>query len=228
VNLPLGVAAFAVIARTFHAQRSEKKPVIDYPGAALLAGGLTSVVLYTSLGGTTYPWGAPGMIALVAGGYVLLIAFVFVEHRATDPVLPPSLFRNRVFATACAISFAIGLALFGSVTYIPIHLQVAKGHTATESGLLMTPMMAGMLTTSIASGQIIARTGRYKPFPILGTAIAGVGLLMLSRLEPETSTLTAGAYMLVLGLGLGLVVQVLVLVAQNSVDYRISARPRRA
>jgi hypothetical protein len=149
VNLPLGVAAFAVIARTFHAQRSEKKPVIDYPGAALLAGGLTSVVLYTSLGGgTTYPWRAPGMIALLAGGYVLLLAFVFVEHRATDPVLPPSLFRNRVFATACAISFAIGLALFGSVTYIPIHLQVAKGHTATESGLLMTPMMRRAPTCS--------------------------------------------------------------------------------
>jgi EmrB/QacA subfamily drug resistance transporter len=219
VNLPLGVAAFVVIARTFHAKRSETKPVIDYFGAPLLAGSLTALVLYTSLGGTTYPWGAPGMVALLVGGFVLLLAFGYAEQRAADPLLPLSLFRNRVFGTACAISFAIGLALFGSVTYIPLYLQAAKGHTATESGLLMTPMMAGMLMTSIASGQIISRTGRYKRFPVLGTAIATVGLLLLSRLAPETSTLTAGAYMLVLGLGLGLVMQVLVLVAQNSVDY---------
>jgi EmrB/QacA subfamily drug resistance transporter len=220
VNLPLGVAASVVIARTFHANRSQKTPVIDYLGAALLAGSLTSLVLYTSLGGTTYPWGAPGMIGLLVGGFVLLLAFVYVEKRATDAILPLSLFRNRVFGTTCAISFGIGLALFGSVTYIPIYLQIAKGHSATESGLLMTPMMVGLLITSIASGQIIARTGRYKPFPILGTAIATVGLLLLSRLDPETSTVTAGAYMLVLGLGLGLVMQVLVLLAQNSVDYR--------
>jgi EmrB/QacA subfamily drug resistance transporter len=220
VNLPLGVAAFVVIARAFHARGSQAKKVIDYLGAALLTGSLSAIVLYASLGGTTYPWDAPGMIALVAGGFAMLVAFAFAESRAQDPILPLSLFRNRVYLTACAISFGIGLALFGSVTYIPLYLQVAKGHTPTESGLLMTPMMAGLLITSIASGQLIARFGRYKAFPILGTAIATVGLLLLSRLEPETSTATAGACMLVLGLGLGLVMQVLTLVAQNSVDYR--------
>jgi MFS family permease len=220
VNLPLGVAAFVVIARAFRARRSEAKTLIDYLGAALLTGGLSAVVLYTSLGGTTYPWGAPRMIALLASGLAMLIAFAFAESRAQDPILPFSLFRSRVYGTACAISFGVGLALFGSVTYVPLYLQVAKGHTPTESGLLMTPMMAGMLITSIASGQLITRFGHYKPFPILGTAVATLGLLLLSRLQPETSTVTAGAYMLVLGLGLGLVMQVLTLVAQNSVDYK--------
>jgi EmrB/QacA subfamily drug resistance transporter len=220
VNLPVGVAAFAVIARAFQGERSEAKTVTDYLGAALLTGGLSAIVLYTSLGGMTYPWGAPGMIALLASGFAMLIVFAFVESRAQDPILPLSLLRNRVYGTATAISFAVGLALFGSVTFIPLYLQVAKGHTPTESGLLMTPMMAGMLITSIASGQLITRFGRYKPFPMLGTAIATAGLLLLSRLELETSTATAGSYMLVLGLGLGLVMQVLTLVAQNSVDYK--------
>jgi EmrB/QacA subfamily drug resistance transporter len=220
VNLPLGLAAFMVIARAFRARHSEAKSLIDYLGAALLTGGLSAIVLYTSLGGTTYPWGAPRMIVLLTGGLAMLIAFAFAEARAQDPILPLSLFRSRVYGTACAISFGVGLALFGSVTYVPLYLQVAKGHTPTESGLLMTPMMAGMLITSIASGQLITRFGHYKPFPILGTAVATLGLLLLSRLQPETSTVTAGAYMLVLGLGLGLVMQVLTLVAQNSVDYR--------
>ena len=221
VNLPLGVAAFVVIAKTFTTtQRSTAKPLIDYAGAALLTGGLAAIVLYTSLGGTTFDWSAPGMVALLVGGFALLVGFALVESRAKDPILPLSLFRNRVFGTACAISFAVGAALFGSVTFIPLYLQVAKGHTATESGLLLTPMMAGMLITSIASGQLIARYGHYRPFPILGTSITTIGLLLLSRLQPDTSTLTAGAYMLVLGLGLGLVMQVLVLVAQNSVDYK--------
>jgi EmrB/QacA subfamily drug resistance transporter len=219
VNLPLGVIAFVVILRTFQTPRSTSKAVIDYLGAALLAGGLAAIVLYTSLGGTTYPWDAPGMIGLLVGGFALLVAFVAVEARAADPILPLSLFRSRVFGTTCAISFAVGLALFGSVTFIPLYLQVAKNHTPTESGLLMTPMMAGILITSIGTGQLIVRFGHYRPFPILGTAISALGLLLLSRLQPETSTVTAGAYMLVLGLGLGLVMQVLVLVAQNSVDY---------
>ena len=220
MNLPLGVAAFVVIARAFQSQRSEAKKVIDYVGGALLTGGLSAIVLYTSLGGTTYPWGAPGMIALLLAGLAMLVAFVLVESRVQDPILPRSLFRNRVYATTCAIAFGVGMALFGSVTYLPLYLQVAKGHSATQSGLLMTPMIAGFLITSIASGQLITRFGRYKGFPILGTAIASLGLLLLSRLQPETSTATASVYMVVLGLGLGLVMQVLTVVAQNSVDYR--------
>jgi len=221
VNLPIGVLALVVIAVVFRAPTAvESKPKIDYLGAALLASGLTAVVLYTSLGGTTYSWGAPEMIALLVIGAALLAAFVFVESRAAEPLLPLELFRNRVFTVTSVIGFIIGVALFGAVTYLPLYLQDVKGHSPTVSGLLITPMMAGLLITSVASGQLISRFGRYKPFPVAGTAIAVVGLLLLSLLRVGTSAWVAGLFMLVLGLGLGMVMQVLVLAAQNSVDYQ--------
>ena len=160
------------------------------------------------------------MLALIVAGVALLAAFVFVEARAAEPILPLEIFRNRVFSVTSAVGFIVGLALFGAITYLPLYLQDVKGHSPTTSGLLITPMMAGVLITSIGSGQLISRFGRYKPFPIAGTAIMAVGLVLLSRLQVDTSTLVAGAYMLVLGLGLGLVIQVLVLAAQNAVDYK--------
>jgi EmrB/QacA subfamily drug resistance transporter len=220
VNLPIGVVALAVIAVAFHAPAERVRHAVDYLGAALLAGGLSGIVLYTSLGGTTYPWRSAGMLALLAAGIVMLVVFVVVESHAAEPILPLELFRNRVFTVASVIGFIVGLALFGAVTYLPLYLQNVKGHTATNAGLLMTPMMAGVLITSITSGQLISRYGRYRPFPIVGTAITTLGLVLLSRLAVDTSTVLAGLYMLVLGLGLGMVMQVLVLVAQNSVDYR--------
>ena len=220
VNLPIGLLALGVIATAFQARTGRTSHTIDYLGAALLAGGLSAIVLYTSLGGTTYSWGAPQMIALIVAGPLMLAAFVFVQSRAPEPIMPLELFRNRVFAVTSAIGFIVGLALFGAITYLPLYLQDVKGHSPTTSGLLITPMMAGLLTTSVASGQLISRFGRYKPFPIAGTAIMAVGLTLLSRLHVGTSTLTTGAYMLVLGLGLGLVLQVLVLAAQNAVDYK--------
>jgi EmrB/QacA subfamily drug resistance transporter len=220
VNVPIGLVALAVIATAFQARTDQVRHTIDYAGAVLLAGGLSAIVLFTSLGGTTYPWGSAQLIALVVGGVVLLAAFVLVEARAAEPILPLDLFRNRVFAVTSAVGFIVGLALFGAITYLPLYLQDVKGHSPTTSGLLITPMMAGLLITSIGSGQLISRFGRYRPFPIVGTAIMAVGLALLSRLRVDTPTLVTGAYMLVLGLGLGLVIQVLVLAAQNSVDYK--------
>jgi EmrB/QacA subfamily drug resistance transporter len=220
VNVPIGLIALAVIGTAFQARTDKTRHTIDYLGAVLLAGGLSAIVLYTSLGGTTYSWSAPGMLALIVAGPLLLAAFVFVESRAPEPIIPLELFRNRIFTVTSAIGFIVGLALFGAITYLPLYLQDVKGHSPTTSGLLITPMMAGLLTTSIASGQLISRFGRYKPFPIAGTGIMAVGLALLSRLQVGTSTLVTGAYMLVLGLGLGLVLQVLVLAAQNSVDYK--------
>ena len=220
VNIPIGLVALGVIASAFHAPVERVRHAVDYLGAALLAGGLSGIVLYTSLGGTTYDWDAPQMIALVVAGALCLAAFVVVESRAKEPILPLELFRNRVFTVASMIGFIVGVALFGAVTYLPIYLQNVKGHSATEAGLLMTPMMAGVLITSIASGQLISRKGRYRPFPIIGTAVMTLGLALLSRLEVDTSTVLAGTYMLVMGLGIGMVMQVLVLVAQNAVDYR--------
>jgi MFS family permease len=220
VNLPIGLLALGVIAIAFQARTDRARHTIDYLGGVLLAGGLAAIVLYTSLGGTTYSWTSPPMLALVVGGLVLLAAFVVAERRAAEPILPLELFRNRVFTVTSAVGFIVGFALFGAVTYLPLYLQDVKGHSPTTSGLLITPMMAGVLITSIGSGQLISRFGRYKPFPIAGTAITAIGLALLSRLQVGTSTVVTGAYMLVLGLGLGLVMQVLVLAAQNSVDYK--------
>jgi EmrB/QacA subfamily drug resistance transporter len=221
VNVPIGLIALGVIATAFQTRTDTTHYAIDYLGAALLAGGLSAIVLYTSLGGTTYPWGSPQMVALLVGGIALLIAFVFAERRAAEPILPLEIFRNRVFTVSSAVGFIVGLALFGAVTYLPLYLQDVKGHSPTTSGLLITPMMAGVLITSILSGQLITRFGRYRPFPIAGTAIMAIGLALLSRLQVGTSTLVAGAYMLVLGLGLGMVLQVLVLAAQNAVPYKL-------
>jgi EmrB/QacA subfamily drug resistance transporter len=221
VNLPLGAAALAVIMVAFHSQQTTERHRIDWLGAALLAAGLSGVILYTSLGGTTYAWTSPWMLAALIGGFALLALFPFVEARAAEPILPLELFRNQTFRTTSAIGFVIGFALFGSVTFIPLYLQIVKGHSPTGSGLLMTPMMLGVLATSTASGFLISRYGRYRVFPIAGTAVSTVALFLLSKLAVDTSTGVAAAYMLILGLGLGMVMQVLVLAAQNAVDYRL-------
>jgi EmrB/QacA subfamily drug resistance transporter len=221
INLPIGAIALAVIAVAFHARPDRQRHSIDYAGAVLLAGGLSSIVLFTSLGGTTYDWGAPQMIVLAVLGIVLLVGFVLVERRAAEPILPLALFRNRIFTVTSAVGFIIGLALFGAITYLPLYLQIVKGHSPTESGLLLTPMMVGVLITSITSGNIISRTGHYKPFPIIGTAIGAVAVFLLSRLAVSTPMWLAAIYILILGLGLGMVMQVLVLAAQNAVPYEL-------
>ena len=221
INLPVGLLALGVIAVAFHARTERARHSIDYLGAALLAAGLSSVVLFTSLGGTTYAWDSIEAIGLATLGVVLLALFVLAESRAAEPILPLALFRNRTFAVTSGIGFIIGLALFGAVTYLPLYMQIVKGRSATASGLLLTPMMAGVLITSIGSGNLISKTGRYKPFPIIGTAVAALAMLLLSRLAVSTPLWLATLYMLVLGLGLGMVMQVLVLAAQNAVPYKM-------
>src|SRR5205085_149126 len=181
---------------------------------------LSSIVLFTSLGGTTFAWGSAESATLIALGVVLLVAFLFVERRAGEPILPLELFRNRIFSVCAAIGFIIGLALFGSITYLPLFLQIVRGRSPTSSGLQLTPMMGGLLVTSIVAGRLISRFGRYRPFPIVGTAVMTVGMALLTRLNVHSTTVQASLSMLVLGLGLGLVMQVLVLAVQNAVDYR--------
>ena len=158
---------------------------------------------------------------LIVAGVGLLAAFPFVERRASEPILPLELFHNRVFVVTSAVGFIVGLALFGAITYLPLYLQVVKGHSPTSSGSTLVPLMAGLLVTSIVSGQLISRYGRYKPFPIIGTAIMAVGVFLLSRLTVETPMWKTIVAMVILGLGLGLVMQVLVLAAQNSVQHRL-------
>jgi EmrB/QacA subfamily drug resistance transporter len=221
INLPIGALALFVIATAFTTPQVKVRCTVDWLGAAVLGAGLGAIVLYTSLGGTSYAWTATPMLALLAAGVGLLALFPFVESRASDPIVPLELFRNRIFTVSSSVNFVVGFALFGSVTFLPLYLQVVKGYSPTRSGLLMTPMMVGVLATSVASGNLITRFGRYRAFPIAGTAIATVGLLLLSRLEVDTPIRVASLYMLVLGLGLGLVMQVLVLAAQNAVPYRL-------
>jgi EmrB/QacA subfamily drug resistance transporter len=221
VNLPVGGLALVVIGAALHARAVHVRHQIDYLGASLLAGGLSSIVLFTSLGGTTWPWESSQIVGLMALGVVLLVAFLFVEARAAEPLVPLELFRNRVFTVTSAIGFIVGLALFGAVTYLPLYLQIVKGHSPTTSGLLLTPLMAGVLVTSIGSGQLISRFGRYKPFPIAGTALMTVAMLMLSRISVGMPTWETALVMVLLGFDLGMTMQVLVLAAQNAVPYEL-------
>ena len=219
INLPLGALALVVLAFTLPARGERVRHRVDYLGAGLLAVALSSTVLLADLGGTTYAWTSSLTLGLGAAAIIATLGFIVVERRAAEPVLPLRLFENRAFWVTSSVGFVVGFALFGSVTYLPLFLQVAKGASPTGSGLQMLPMMAGMLTTSIASGQLISRTGRYKIFPVVGTAVVALGLFLLSRMTVETSTLAASGIMLVMGLGLGMVMQVLVIAVQNAVEY---------
>ena len=219
INLPLGLLALVVLAVALPGVAERKQHKVDYLGTALLGTSLASLVLLTTLGGTTYAWDSATIAGLGLLALLALIAFVAVERRAEEPVLPPELFANPVFRVTSAIGFVVGFALFGSLTYLPLFQQVVRGLSPTASGLQLVPLMAGLLAASIGSGQLISRSGRYKRFPIVGTALAAVGLLLLSGLDPNTGTFEAGAYMLILGAGLGFTMQVLVLAVQNSVPY---------
>ncbi|MFI1967955.1 EmrB/QacA family drug resistance transporter [Streptomyces cinnamoneus] len=219
VNLPVGVVALLVIAAVLHIPADRTPHRIDYLGTFLIAAVATCLVLMTSLGGTTYPWSSWQIIGLGVLGVALLVPFARVERRAAEPVLPLGLFRNHTFALCSVIGFVVGFAMFGSMTYLPTFLQVVQGVSPTMSGVHMLPMVAGMLISSTASGQIVSRTGRYKVFPVAGTAVMTVGLLLLHRLDPAVGTTEMSAYFFVFGFGLGLVMQVLVLIVQNSVGY---------
>ena len=219
VNLPVGAVALAVLAATLPSAAERVRRRIDYAGAALLAAALSSIVLLADLGGTAAPWTSPLVIGLALAAIALLAAFVQVEKKSREPVLPLHLLRNRVVTVTSGIGFVVGFALFGSVTYLPLFLQMVKGSSPTVSGLELVPMMAGMLLTSIAAGQIVSRVGRYRMFPILGTAVLALGLFLVSRMGVDTTRIVSSANMLVVGMGLGMVMQVLVLAVQNAVEY---------
>ncbi|WP_406727734.1 MFS transporter [Streptomyces sp. GD-15H] len=220
VNLPLGVVALAVIATVLHIPRRSTRHVIDYLGTFLIASVATCLVLVASLGGTTWDWGSPQIVVLAVLGVVLAVVFVAVERRAAEPVLPLKLFRIRTFTISVVISFIIGFAMFGALTYLPAFLQMVHGVTPTMSGVYMLPMVFGTLSASTASGQIVSRTGRWKVFPLAGTGVTTVGLLLLHQLDEHSSTAVMSTFFFVFGLGLGLVMQVLVLIVQNAVPYR--------
>ncbi len=219
INLPVGAVALAVISSVLPSTVRRTRHVIDHLGILLLGAAAACLVLMATWGGTIHPWNHPVVIGLAIAAAVLLALWWRVEKRAAEPVLPLHLFGLKAFNVASLIGFAVGFAMFGSLTYMPLFLQVVQGVSPTLSGLHLLPMMAGMLVTSVLSGQIIAHTGRYKVFPIAGGAIATLGLYLLSHVREDISTVELSTYLLVLGVGIGLVMQVLVIVVQNAVEF---------
>ncbi len=217
VNIPLGVLALVVTGFVLPASPRVARPSIDYTGAALLTAAVTCIVLLTTWGGSEYEWGSPMIIGLGVAAAVLLVALGFVERRAREPMVPVGLFGNRTFNVASSVSFIIGVAMFGSISFLPLFVQVVNGASATSSGLLLMPLMLGLLSASMISGQVISRTGHYRSFPIAGTAVASVAMLLLAQMGPSTSQATVTVYMVLLGAGMGLTMQTLVLAVQNAV-----------
>jgi EmrB/QacA subfamily drug resistance transporter len=219
VNVPIAVVVIALAARTIPQIVSGERPRIDYLGCLFVALGATGLTLATSWGGTQYAWGSATIIGLFAASVVALAIFVVVELRAPQPILPMRLFRSRVFSVCSILSFIVGFAMIGSITFMPTFLQYVDGVSATSSGLRMLPMVLGLLATALASGTIVSRSGQYRAFPIAGSAVTAVGLFLLSRMDSHTSFWQTSLFLLVLGAGIGLIMQILTLVVQNTVAY---------
>ncbi|MDG9689354.1 MDR family MFS transporter [Streptomyces mutabilis] len=219
VNVPIAIVVVIAAARTIPVVKSAARPVIDYLGIALVAVGASALILATSWGGNEYAWGSAVIIGLFAGGLIALGLFCWVETRAAEPMLPMRLFSNPVFTVCSVLSFIVGFAMLGALTYLPTYLQYVDGDSATVSGVRTLPMVAGLLIASVFSGSVVSRTGRYRLFPIVGTLVMGVGLYLMSLMDPSTGAWLESLYMFVLGTGIGLSMQVLTIAVQNTVDY---------
>src|SRR6195952_2520761 len=219
INVPVAVVVIVVAVAAIPNLGRMARPVIDYAGIVLVGVGATGLTLATSWGGSTYAWGSPMIIGLFVGSVIAIGAFIAVELRAQEPILPMRLFKEPVFAVCCALSFVVGFAMLGALTFLPTFMQFVDGVSATTSGLHTLPMVVGLLTMSMSSGVIVGRTGKYKIFPVAGTAVMAVGFLLLSQMGPDTSTLVQSLYLVVLGAGIGMCMQVLVLIVQNTVDF---------
>jgi EmrB/QacA subfamily drug resistance transporter len=219
INIPVGVVVLIVAAAAIPALTSAARPVIDYAGIVFVGLGASGLTLATSWGGETYPWASPVIIGLFVGSAVVLAIFVWVESRAAEPILPTRLFRSPVFTVCCVLGFIVGFAMLGALTFLPTFMQFVDGVSATESGLRTLPMVVGLLITSMGSGALVSRTGRYKIFPVVGTAVMVLGFVLLSRMDAGTPMLMQSAYLFILGTGIGLCMQVLILVVQSTSSF---------
>ncbi|WP_129788322.1 MDR family MFS transporter [Promicromonospora panici] len=220
INIPLGIAAIALAAVFLRLPRHSTKVRFDVWGTITMAVAVTSIILVASWGGTEHAWGSPTINTLIALAVACSAAFVLAEHRAAEPIIPLAVFRNRNFVLATAAGLFIGVAMFGAIAYLPTYLQMVAGVDATASGLLMIPMIVGLMTTALTTGQLAARTGRYKWMPIASMIVLGIGLWLLSTLTPTTALWVLLTYLFVLGAGVGLAMQILILVVQNSFPDR--------
>ncbi len=220
MNIPLGGAGLFILATFLHLPRKRTEHKIDWLGAGLLAVGITAIVLITTWGGKDYGWTSGTIIGLGVLGAVSLAAFVAVQRRVPEPILPLQLFKNRNFSIVSGIGFLLGFGLFGSVSFLPLYMQTVQGASATNSGLLLLPMMLGVMTTSMVIGRVITKTGRYRIFPIIGGVVMLIAMLLLSRLDVNTSKFESTIYMVILGLGMGFLMQTTLLISQNSVQMK--------
>src|SRR5689334_8089339 len=223
INVPISIVVFFVAAAAIPSLTTRGKPVIDYAGILFVGLGATGLTLATSWGGTTYPWSSPTIVGLFAASATALGIFVWVESRSSGPesapILPIRLFANPVFTVCCVLSFVVGFAMLGALTFLPTYMQFVDGVSATTSGLRTLPMVAGMLSTSMGSGVIVGRTGRYKVFPVAGTAVMAVAFFLMSRMDPSTSALVQSLFLVILGAGIGMCMQTLVLIVQNTSSF---------
>jgi len=220
VNIPIGLLALVATSIALRMPHLRREHRIDYAGAAVVVAAVTAVLLYTTWAGEAYGWASATALTLLLGGLALAVVFVLVEQRASEPIIPMALFANRVFATCNAIGFIVGMAMFGSLVFTPLYLQVVLGMSPTDSGLGLLPMVAGIFCTSVPAGYVASRTGRYRVFPIAGSATMLVGVSLLSRLGADTPYWQVAISLFVLGAGLGGTMQIIVTAVQNSVDRR--------
>ncbi|MET8252899.1 MDR family MFS transporter [Micromonospora sp. NPDC005197] len=220
VNLPLGGVALLVLITTMHLPKYRTEHRIDWLGAGLLSVGITAIVLLTTWGGNEYDWVSPQIVGLAVLALVALVAFGLVERRVPEPILPLALFANRNFALISVIGFLLGFAMFGAMNFLPLYQQTVQGASATNSGLLLLPLMFGMLVVSLVIGRAITKNGRYRAYPIIGGVVMTGGMALLSMLALDTSKLQSSLYMVVLGVGMGFLMQTSMLIAQNSVEQK--------
>jgi EmrB/QacA subfamily drug resistance transporter len=220
VNLPLGLLCVVIIAAVFRPHVRHVRHAIDYWGAALLTLGLSCLILFTTEGGTVLPWDSLKLWLILAVGLASIVAFVYAESVAAEPIMPLHLFRHPIFLLSSLIGFFVGAALFGSTTFIPLYMQVVKGATPTAAGMQLLPLMGGVIVSSIVVGRLISKRGRYRIFPILGTAISAIGLVLLGTVSEGDPVFLIYVYTGLLGVGLGMVMQVLILATQNSMEMQ--------
>jgi EmrB/QacA subfamily drug resistance transporter len=220
INLPVGLAALVITSMALRMPVVRREHRIDYLGAATIAAAVSCLLLYLDWRGNEFGWTEPGALALLAGSVVLAAAFTRIEQRAAEPIIPMRLFRNPVFSVGNAYGFLSGVALFGGIIFLPIYLQAVKGMSPTASGLALLPAIIGIFSTSVTSGQLISRTGRYRIYPIIGAAVLVVSLLLLSRLRVDTPLWQVALFEYLFGAGLGLSMQTILTAVQNAVAFR--------
>ncbi|WP_329591334.1 MFS transporter [Streptomyces sp. NBC_01362] len=222
INLPLGAVALAMVTIVLHLpkRRAAAQAKVDYLGAGLLTLGITAIVLVTTWGGTEYDWNSAMIMELSAIGVASLVGFLFVETKAAEPIIPLHIFQNRNFTLMSVVGFMSGFVMFGAVLFLPLYQQSVQGASATNSGLLLLPMLLSMMVVSLVAGRVTTSTGKYKVFPVVGSVLMATGLFLLSRMDVDTTRFTSGIYMAVLGAGMGFLMQITMLVAQNSVEMK--------